>query len=305
LLSAYLYYSASPFFNGCTSQEEPVPEDTKRQVQIEDGEGFAIYLTRDNIPPSQMEALSHVEIAEVPIISIDDIVTYDAVTHRIELTTDAYQRISQLEVPVRGKSFLVCIDKSPVYWGAFWVMYSSMSFEGITMILPLNEDSGVIQIELGYPTPGFFGGEDPRGNPDIMQSLKDSRKLVNEMSFTFIDELPHSMKGYELYSWREGDEWQFKLIIGTNRTKTLREIVNHTDEISELVDIHVTGVDALLTLLHKLPGGESVFWGIGLRVADTSGSDVVLEYPDEITRDFIVDYVEKSGIDLVIEPQGS
>ena len=109
------------------------------------------------------------------------------------------------------------------------------------------------------------------------------------------------MKGYELYSWREGDEWQFKLVTGTNRTKTLQEIISNTDEITEFVNIHVTGMDALLTLLHKIPDGESVFWGISLRVGDTTGSDVVLEYPDEITKDFIVEYVGKSGIDLVIE----
>jgi hypothetical protein len=287
--------------SGCTSQDEPIQESTAQQVQIKDGEGFGIYLTRDDVPPSQMEALSHVEIAEEPIISIDDIITYDALTHRIELTSDAYQRVLQLEVPVSGKSFLVCIDKSLVYWGAFWVMYSSYSFEGITMMVPLGEESGALTIELGYPAPGFFRGEDPRGNLDIMKSLKDSGKLKNEMSFTFIDELPRSMKGYELYSWREGDEWQFKLITGTNRTKTLREIVNHTDETSDFVDIHVTGVDTLLTLLHKLPDGESVFWGIGLRVGDTTGSDVVLEYPDEITRDFIIDYALKSGIELIPE----
>jgi len=39
---------------GCTADKE---------------EGFAIYLTKDDIPPSRMEALSHVEIAEKPIIS--------------------------------------------------------------------------------------------------------------------------------------------------------------------------------------------------------------------------------------------
>jgi len=297
----FMLVSVFPLVIGCTSKEEPVQIDTTQETQINDGKGFAIYLTRDDIPPSQMEALSHVEIAEEPIISINDIITYDAVTHRIELTTNAYQRVSQLEVPVSGKSFLVCLNKSPVYWGAFWVSYSSLSFDGITMMKPLVEDPDAMMIRLGYPTPWFFGGTDPRSNLDIMQSLKEAGKLVNEMSFTFIDELPSSMKGYEFYSWRESDEWQFKLITGTNRTKTLREIVNHTDDISGYVDIHVTGVDALLTLLHKLPDGESVFWGTGLRVGDTTGSDAVLEYPDEITRDFIIDYALKSGIELNLE----
>ena len=71
-------------------------------------EGFAIYLTKEDIPPSQMEVLSHIDIADQPIISIKDVITYNAGKHEIKLTTDAFERISQLDVPVIGKSFLVC-----------------------------------------------------------------------------------------------------------------------------------------------------------------------------------------------------
>jgi hypothetical protein len=28
--------------------------------------------------------------------------------------------------------------------------------------------------------------------------------------------LPHSMKGYELYSWQADEQWHFTLITGTN-----------------------------------------------------------------------------------------
>lgn len=38
--------------------------------------------------------------------------------------------------------------------------------------------------------------------------------------------LPHSPKGYELYSWQAGDEWRFTLITGTNRLKRYEEIVS-------------------------------------------------------------------------------
>jgi len=34
--------------------------------------GFAIYLTKQDIPPAQMEDLSHVDIAERPIITISE-----------------------------------------------------------------------------------------------------------------------------------------------------------------------------------------------------------------------------------------
>ena len=289
--------------SGCTSQEEPVQENTIQQDQVKDSEGFAIYLTKGDISPEKMEMLSHVEIAEEPIISTEDTISYDAVTHTIDITHEAVERIRNLEVPVNGKSFLVCVDKNPIYWGAFWTPISSISFNGVNIWKIYGEELNIIKLELGYPAESFFEGEDPRNNPEVMTSLKHAGKLINEMSFTFIDELPRSMKGYELYSWREGDEWQFKLITGTNRTKILQEIVNNTDEIFGFVDIHVTGVDALLTPLHKLPDGESVFWGISLRVGDTTGSDVVLEYPDEIMRNIIIEYAGKSSIELILESQ--
>ena len=38
------------------------------------GEGFAIYLTQKDIPPAKMEALSHVELSDQPIISVEDII---------------------------------------------------------------------------------------------------------------------------------------------------------------------------------------------------------------------------------------
>ena len=33
-----------------------------------------------------------------------------------------------------------------------------------------------------------------------------------------------SMKGYELYSWQEGGQWRFALLVGTNREKSVEEI---------------------------------------------------------------------------------
>lgn len=145
---------------------------------VRTGEGFAIYLTREDISPAQMEALSHVGIAERPLISLADIVAYDAQTHEITLTETAFRRIFQLGVPVSGKSFMVCVDKNPVYWGAFWTPLSSISFDGITICKPLGEgDSPVITLELGYPSPSFYSGDDPRVNAEIIESLEKSGKL--------------------------------------------------------------------------------------------------------------------------------
>ena len=63
---------------------------------------------------------------------------------------------------------------------------------------------------------------------------------------------PESMKGYELYSWQEGDQWNFALLVGTNREKTLEEI-----KAEETV---LRGVDALTGALEQMPAGQYITW---------------------------------------------
>ena len=141
-------------------------------------EGFAIYLTRDDIPVSKMPILSHVDLSDEPVITTRDIISYTKDIHEIELTPDAYQRVMELKVPTSGKAFMVCVDKAPIYWGAFWTPVSSQSFDGVTIWVPsFSQQKNTIKLELGYPSEGFYQGEDPRSNPVIMQSLEKAGKL--------------------------------------------------------------------------------------------------------------------------------
>ncbi len=144
------------------------------------GEGFAIYLTAQNVPASQMPALSHVDLADKPVLSISDIVSYEWNTHEIKMTKEAFERLQTLQVPTSGTSFLVCVDRQEVYWGAFWAAYSSQSFDGITIMLkpPMSTQENTIRIGQGYPSSSFYKGEDPRNDPRIMESLKRAGKLV-------------------------------------------------------------------------------------------------------------------------------
>jgi len=64
--------------------------------------------------------------------------------------------------------------------------------------------------------------------------------------------LPESMKGYELYSWQEGSQWKFSLLVGTNREKTLDEI--------QSADTVLEGVDALRSALQGLSSGQTITW---------------------------------------------
>jgi hypothetical protein len=142
------------------------------------GEGFAIYLTRDNIPPDKIAMQSHVEIADKPLISINDIKSYTWDTHKIELVPEAFQKLKALKVPTTGISFAACVNKSPVYCGAFWTPVSSQSFDGVTIMMPSNYlEDNVISLQPGYPGLAFFSGKDPRSNPLIKEALEKAGKL--------------------------------------------------------------------------------------------------------------------------------
>jgi hypothetical protein len=265
------------------------------------GEGFAIYLTREDVPPLEMEALSHVELSDQPIVSVEDIITYNAQTHEMKLTSSAFERISKLNVPVKGKSFVVCINKEPIYWGAFWTPISSISFDRVTIWKPNNtQEQKIVVLSLGYPSLSFYGGEDPRNNARVLDSLKKAGKLVTKLSLTTLGKLPHSMKGYELYSWERNVQWHYTLITGTNRIKTMDEITSEEDFISEIswVNIHVAGVDAIKDVLSKLPKGESVFWCNELHIGETTGP-IKLQLPPKQIVDAISEHAERCGLDFV------
>ncbi len=124
--------------------------------------------------------------------------------------------------------------------------------------------------------------------------------LVSSIGATSIAELPHSFKGYELYSWSEGSQWHFTLITGTNRLKTMEEITSEGDVISETgwVKIQVAGADAIKDVLSRLPDGESVFWCDELHVGQSTETD--LQLPPGQIADAIERYAKQCGLDFVV-----
>ena len=94
--------------------------------------------------------------------------------------------------------------------------------------------------------------------------------------------LPHSMKGYELYSWETQKGWHFSLLVGTNRLKTYAEATSST--------VRIHGLIALKKKLSQLPAGEEVFWASG-RFRQMSRP------PKQITDD-LYSYAARIGIKL-------
>jgi hypothetical protein len=117
--------------------------------------------------------------------------------------------------------------------------------------------------------------------------------------------LPHSMKGYELYSWQEQGQWHFTLITGTNRNKTLEEIVSNVNPSKEdWVNIHMTGVEAIKAVLKRIPPNEWVSWQAQGFVIPPDEAKVKLALPPADIVKEIKDYVANLGFNFyVAEPQ--
>jgi hypothetical protein len=114
--------------------------------------------------------------------------------------------------------------------------------------------------------------------------------------------LPRSMKGYELYSWQEQDQWHFTLITGTNRNKTLEEIVSGENIVatSEWVRIHAAGVEEIKAVLGRIHENEFVFWADGKFVTSSQQTDISLVLPPEEIVNEIKDYAKQCGLDFLV-----
>ena len=94
--------------------------------------------------------------------------------------------------------------------------------------------------------------------------------------------LAESMKGYELYSWQDGGQWKFSLLVGTNREKTLEEIKS--------ADTVFAGVDELTSMLEKIPAGQYITWS----------SRETLSFPSDEIRGQIEQVCQDQGLILNI-----
>ena len=114
--------------------------------------------------------------------------------------------------------------------------------------------------------------------------------------------LPRSMKGYEIYSWQEDGGWIFKLMTGTNRQKTIEEIISNSEAIQDgtLINIKIIGVDDLKKTLGNLPKEESVFWMSPNGLETTADQAIPIEYPPDAMIEDIRGFSEQIGVDLVL-----
>ena len=114
--------------------------------------------------------------------------------------------------------------------------------------------------------------------------------------------LPHSMKGYELYSWPENSQWSFTLVTGTNRVKSLEEIISSENTVTSdgWVRVSVKDVDSIKNILKELPQHEEIFW-VGkewLKQAQIQANQII--QPSQEIMEDIQEYCKQLGLRFFI-----
>ena len=149
----------------------------------EKGEGLCIYLTKVEYTSDlsyQNFDIESVPILGNPIISYDDIISYDTTSHIVKLSFSRDSLKSKLgQIGVYGTPFLVILDSSKIYGGWFWTSLSSIPCHWVVIETDCLFDSlktNEIRIILGYPNEDHFRGEDPRNNKKIFDRLVEDGK---------------------------------------------------------------------------------------------------------------------------------
>jgi hypothetical protein len=136
--------------------------------------------------------------------------------------------------------------------------------------------------------------------PTLAQTEAGGGEIAPLDLSTLPEKLPSSMKGYELYSWQTGEDWNFTLITGTNRTKSFDEIIAAGNSVSSdgFVKISVQGTADLEKVLKLLPAGEQIVWGGMDLGSQVSAGTVYLTFPPQEIMDEVGTVCSGLGLTL-------
>ena len=135
------------------------------------------------------------------VISAAQILSYEWSTHTLSLAPQVRAELARKVMKdraVAGVPYVVAVGGKTIYKGKFVSVLSSMSFDAPMIVIDgaaldpkLGEER--LRIQLGYPTPQFFKGKDPRGDDRIRNSLKAGAKLA-ESELTHVEYLEQAMR---------------------------------------------------------------------------------------------------------------
>jgi len=142
------------------------------RTNMANGKKMSLYLVSGTVSAvgAEKTKLQDLPLEQAPLFTSDEIVRYDIGSHAFLLTKEAYEKVARLKVPTDGRAFVVSVGDRRVYSGAFWSVFSSVPWYGITIVQPRGKGRQELRIE-----PASTGQKDPRNDPEILAIMK-SRK---------------------------------------------------------------------------------------------------------------------------------
>lgn len=115
-------------------------------------------------------------LEETPVLSYDEIKSYNSTSYTFEIDHAAALRLKDLF----GSAFAVTIDGEIIYTGYFWSAFSSMTVDWLVTDLLRLEVSDELKMQLGYP--GLMEGmeiPDKRNDRRLLSVFHRDGKLVD------------------------------------------------------------------------------------------------------------------------------
>lgn len=102
-------------------------------------------------------------------------------------------------------------------------------------------------------------------------------------------------RGYDLYSWKAADGWNFSVLYNTDRQKTVKEVFDPKKTLR--------GLNELKRRVSEIPAGELIVWFDRLTVGGVKvkGSEGLAYPPEEVITE-IISYARGRGIDIIGPP---
>ena len=132
-----------------------------------DGPRLAIFLVQKASPD-----LNKIELQDAPLLTDEDIVSYNWRDHVLVLTDEGFGKLPTSEgVGVYGKPFIVVADGTRCYLGAFWTGFSSVIHPNPVIDVSFRAEEKIVTIQRAYPSANFARGDDPRSDTRILKVL--------------------------------------------------------------------------------------------------------------------------------------
>jgi hypothetical protein len=116
-----------------------------------------------------------------PVISQEDIISYDFSSHAMRLRIEAIKRLPRPSVS--GTPFVVVVNGDRIYQGAFYTNVSSISYSQPVILVDRSErnqpgTADVLLIDRAYPSAAFATGSDLRSDDRIKNALSNLKKFA-------------------------------------------------------------------------------------------------------------------------------